>query len=171
MIPPLWDIITFCESQLTNSERSHHKWFNIILVIWMDDTECLRSTLGLHFTGAVARVYLIRFLPPKYYFALRLNFAWVLYHWVVRWLHWWFKNLRASKQNMQACRVTHDWKKAALRHMSSTTAGYCWGVVPESVRGPAVNWNEWQEWQNRCPVCNYNTFFFWKKTQNVVILF
>lgn len=32
-IPPLWDITPFCESQLTNSQRSHHKSFNTILVI------------------------------------------------------------------------------------------------------------------------------------------
>lgn len=145
----------------------------------MVDTERFWSTLGIQFTRAVAQLYLISFHSPKYYLALRLNFAWVLYHHVVRWLYWWCKNLRVSKQNMQACRVTHDWKTAALRHMSSTTAGYCWGVVPESPRGPAVNWNEWQEWQHRCCVCNWNTYNsciqgicgFLVKTQNVVILF
>lgn len=145
----------------------------------MDDTEQFWSTLGRQFPGAVAQLYLISFHSPKYYFALRLNFAWVLYYRVVRWLHWWYKNLCASKRNTQSCRVTHGWKTSALRHMSSTTAGYCWGVVPESQRGPAVNWNEWQEWQHRCRVCNWNssngcmqgTCVFLVKTKNVVILF
>lgn len=52
-------------------------------------------------------------------------------------------------------------------------------MVPESPRGPAVNWSEWQEWQHRCCVCNWNTYngcihgicVFLVKTQNVVILF